>query len=111
MSTLNVQTIQSNSSGFNNVVTFAQSEGVENGTLCRVWVRFNGTGSITINDSFNVASITDAGDGEYTINLTNAMADTNYVILATTGIETNRFNDLISKKINQSKWEEIFKSN
>jgi len=83
MSTLNVQTIQTDSSGFNNVVTFAQSQGVENGTLCRLWVRFNGTGTVAINDDFNVSTITDAGTGNYTVNFSNALPNANYAALAT----------------------------
>lgn len=63
----------------------------------KAWLNFDGTGTITIRDSFNVTSITDAGAGEYTINLTNAMADTNYVILATTGIQTNRFRGVFER--------------
>ena len=83
MSTLNVQTIQTNSSGFNNVVTFAQSQGVENGTLCRLWVRFNGTGTVAINDDFNVNTIGDSGTGNYTVNFSNALPNANYAALAT----------------------------
>lgn len=83
MSTLNVQTIQSNSTGFNNVVTFAQSGGVENGTLCRAWARFNGTGTVAINDDFNVNSIGDSGTGKYTVNFSNALTNANYSVLAT----------------------------
>ena len=45
---------------------------------CRAWVRFNGTGTVSIYGSANVSSITDNGIGNYTVNLTNAMPDTNY---------------------------------
>jgi uncharacterized protein (AIM24 family) len=41
-------------------------------------VNFNGTGTVAIRSSFNVSSITDNGVGDYTINFTNAMPDTNY---------------------------------
>lgn len=83
MSTLNVQTIQTDTSGFNNVVTFAQSQGVENGTLCRAWVRFNGSGTVAINDDFNVNTIGDSGTGNYTVNFSNALPNANYAALAT----------------------------
>jgi hypothetical protein len=43
----------------------------------RAWVNFNGTGTPAIRASGNVSSITDAGVGNYTVNLTNAMPDTN----------------------------------
>ena len=50
---------------------------------CRAWVNFNGTGTVAINASGNVSSITDNGTGEYTVNMTTAMPDINYVINAT----------------------------
>ena len=43
----------------------------------RAWVNFNGTGAVAIRDSGNVSSITDNGTGDYDINLTTAMPDTN----------------------------------
>lgn len=45
---------------------------------CRAWVNFNGTGTVAIRGSGNVTSITDNGVGDYTVNLTTAMPDTNY---------------------------------
>jgi len=46
--------------------------------LCRVWVNFNGTGTVFIRSSYNVSSITDNGTGDYTVNFTTALADANY---------------------------------
>jgi hypothetical protein len=45
---------------------------------CRAWVNFNGSGTVAIRASGNVSSITDNGTGNYTVNMTNAMPDTNY---------------------------------
>jgi uncharacterized protein (AIM24 family) len=45
---------------------------------CRAWVNFNGTGTVAIRASGNVSSITDNGNGQYTVNFTNAMPDVNY---------------------------------
>jgi hypothetical protein len=45
---------------------------------CRAWVNFNGTGTVAINASGNVSSITDNGTGNYTVNFTTAMPDENY---------------------------------
>ena len=47
---------------------------------CRAWVNFNGTGTVAIRGSGNVSSITDNGTGDYTVNFTTAMPDTNYSI-------------------------------
>ena len=44
----------------------------------KAWVNFNGTGTVAIRSSFNVSSITDNGTGDYTVNFTTAMPDTNY---------------------------------
>jgi hypothetical protein len=49
---------------------------------CRAWINFNGTGTPSIRASGNVSSITDNGTGNYTVNLTNAMTDTNYSVVA-----------------------------
>jgi hypothetical protein len=48
---------------------------------CRAWVNFNGTGTVAIRASGNVSSITDNGTGDYTVNFTNALVDTNYVVV------------------------------
>ena len=48
--------------------------------ICKAWVNFNGTGTVAIRDDFNVSSITDNGTGDYTINFTNNLNDTNYSI-------------------------------
>ena len=48
--------------------------------MCRAWVNFNGTGTVAINASGNVSSITDNGTGNYTVNFTTAMSDANYSV-------------------------------
>jgi hypothetical protein len=50
---------------------------VTNGSA-KAWVNFNGTGTIAARDSLNVASLTDNGTGDYTVNFSNAFADVNY---------------------------------
>jgi hypothetical protein len=62
---------------------------VENGNqtkypayMARAWVNFNGTGTVAIRASGNVSSITDNGVGDYTVNFTTAMPDTNYSAVA-----------------------------
>jgi len=49
---------------------------------CRAWVNFNGTVTAVIQASGNVSSVTDNGSGDYTINFTTAMEDSNYAIAA-----------------------------
>jgi hypothetical protein len=55
------------------------------------WVNFNGTGTVSIRDSFNVSSITDNGAGDYTINFTTALANANYAICGIGYQETGVF--------------------
>lgn len=48
----------------------------------RAWVNFNGTGTVAIRASGNVSSITDNGTGNYTVNLTTSMPDSNFCTLS-----------------------------
>jgi hypothetical protein len=54
---------------------------VETAYGVRAWVRFNGSGTLSIQGSGNVTSITDNATGDYTINFTNNMPDTNYIYI------------------------------
>ena len=83
MSVLGANSLRSNSSSFNSPITFETSGGTQNGTLSRAWVNFNGQGAVAIRANFNVNSITDSGTGNYTVNITNAMTDANYIVNAT----------------------------
>jgi hypothetical protein len=57
--------------------TWLNPNGTEN-YKCRAWVNFNGTGTVAIRAAGNVASITDNGTGNYTINFATAMSDADY---------------------------------
>ena len=52
--------------------------------LCKAWVNFDGI-TASIRDSGNVSSITDNGTGDYRITFTNAMPDTDYVVVTNGG--------------------------
>ena len=56
---------------------------------CRACVNFNGTGTVAIRGSGNVASITDNGTGDYTVNFTTAMTDVNYATFGSGVTGTN----------------------
>lgn len=45
---------------------------------CKAWVSIDGTGTIGILASYNVASLTDNGVGDYTVTFTTAFSGTNY---------------------------------
>ncbi len=59
------------------------------------WVNFNGTGTPGIRASGNVSSITDNGVGDYTVNFSNAFADTNYAVFAWARYAVNASNTLV----------------
>jgi len=52
--------------------------------VAKAWVNFNGTGTVAINNDFNVSSITDNSTGNFTVNFTTAMVDANYATVITT---------------------------
>ena len=54
-----------------------------NEKIVDAWVHFDGSGTVSIGDSYNVSSITDNGTGDYTVTFTSAMANTNYAIAGT----------------------------
>jgi hypothetical protein len=56
----------------------------------KAWVNFNGTGTVAINASFNVSSITDNGTGDYTVNFTNALEDANYCVTTTAQVVSDQ---------------------
>lgn len=58
--------------------------------LNKAWINFNGTGTVAINDSFNVSGITDVGTGQTTITYSSAMANTSYSWAGSTKGTTDR---------------------
>jgi len=54
--------------------------GTTGDNIIKGWINFNGTGTIAINDSYNVASITDNGVGNYTITWDTDFANVGYAI-------------------------------
>jgi hypothetical protein len=51
----------------------------------KAWVNYKATSTQSIRASYNVSSVTYSGTGLYTVNFTNAFADTNYSVIGTTG--------------------------
>jgi len=71
--------------------TWQNPDGTEN-YKCRAWVNFNGTGTVAIRAAGNVASITDNGTGDYTVNFTTAMPDANYSVCGLSQLDTSTNN-------------------
>ena len=53
--------------------------GISQARIAKAWINYNGT-TASIRDSYNIASITDNGTGQHTINYSAAMSDANYSI-------------------------------
>ena len=49
--------------------------------VAKVWVNFNGTGTIAIRGSHNVTSLTDNGTGRYSVNFTTDFSTVNYAVV------------------------------
>jgi len=78
MSTLQVATIKSNSSA---APVIQNTSGTEKGQFAKAWVNFDGENTVSIRDSFNVSSITDEGTGDYIINWSATLANSNYSVV------------------------------
>jgi len=76
MSTLQVETIK-NPTSLNTVNSEQVIQGAANAL-----VNFNGNGAISINNSYNVSSVTDVGVGYYTINFVSPLNNVYYTINA-----------------------------
>tara|TARA_Y100001937_G_scaffold69880_1_gene95292 strand:+ start:1658 stop:2029 length:372 start_codon:yes stop_codon:yes gene_type:complete len=46
--------------------------------LCKSWIHFEGDGTVAITDSFNVTTLTDNNDGDYSYTFTNNMNNASY---------------------------------
>ena len=57
----------------------------------RAWVKFKGTGTVSIYASGNVSSVTDNGAGDYTVNFTTALEDANYSATVSLGGGSSNF--------------------
>jgi len=58
----------------------SELEDVNKKQIVTAWVNFDGTTTPpTIRDSFNVSSVDKNGTGDYTINFSNAMDNTNFI--------------------------------
>ena len=65
--------------------------GINQARIAKAWAEFDGSG-VTLNASYNVSSITDHGNRDYTINFSTAMADTNYSIVGSNIGQTATYN-------------------
>ena len=87
MSTLKTGTVQNNTG--TGAPLFKNNAGTEIGQLAKVWVNFNGSGTVEIRDDFNVSTLTDNGTGDYTITFDTALANNDYALVTNQRLDTN----------------------
>lgn len=82
MSTILVDNLTGKTSAGDITVTSeggAATQSLQQG-LAKVWVNFNGTGTIAARDSLNLASLSDDGTGRYRANHSSSMSNAHYSI-------------------------------
>ena len=65
--------------------------GISQARIAKAWVRFDQTGSQSIDSSYNISSVTDTNTGISTLNFSTAMTDANYSVVATGGSTNARY--------------------
>lgn len=71
--------------------------------LCKAWVNFNGVSGASIRASYNVSSVVRNSTGNYTVNFTNALSDSNYATGSTVSQDlTTGTSMVIIKMISQT---------
>jgi hypothetical protein len=65
--------------------------GINQARIAKAWVRFDQTGSQSIDSSYNISSVTDTNTGISTLNFSTAMTDANYSVVATGGSTNARY--------------------
>tara|TARA_B000000557_G_scaffold131213_1_gene106314 strand:- start:53 stop:448 length:396 start_codon:yes stop_codon:yes gene_type:complete len=87
MSTLKVDQIQNTSDAHSSTPQqIAQGR-------AKAWVEFEGIGSHSILGSYNVSSVSNPSNGNYTVNFSTSFANTNYAALATSGADLDTYDD------------------
>jgi hypothetical protein len=52
--------------------------------MAAAWVQFSGTGTVAVNQAYNVSSITDHGTGDYSANFGTALSTAYYAVTGST---------------------------
>tara|TARA_R100001015_G_C4456799_1_gene45040 strand:- start:15 stop:512 length:498 start_codon:yes stop_codon:yes gene_type:complete len=55
--------------------------------LAKMWIQFDGTGTIATRDSFNRGGLTDNGTGNYTVTFTNNMSNDDFSVAVSMNAE------------------------
>lgn len=61
----------------------------------QAWVHWDSIGTVAIDDSVNISTITDNGAGNFNLNFSNNMANATYVISGAAGGEMNNYSSRV----------------
>ena len=61
--------------------------GINQARIAKAWCNFDGTGTPSLQDSYNVSSLTDTATGRYTLNFSTALANAEYAWAGSAGNE------------------------
>jgi len=77
------------------IIVNSDADGVDVGTgginqarIAKAWVRFDGTGTPAIAESYNFSSITDNGTGDFTANFSTSLSSANYSATGGVGMDS-----------------------
>ena len=76
------QFYNNSSSDITDVVSYRQDYGTDYPDVVKGWLNYNGSTN-TINDQYNVSSVTDNGTGDFTVNWSTAFSSANYSVVGT----------------------------
>jgi hypothetical protein len=62
--------------------------------LCKVWVTYKGTDTVSKLDSYGVSTVSDNGTGKYTINFATAFANIYYCSVGMSGHNTTKLKSI-----------------
>ena len=65
-------------------------------SAAKAWVNFNGNGTVSIEQSENISSLSDDGTGQYTVTFTNNLNYTRHASVASCGDDTSSYDSVVS---------------
>ena len=71
------------------VASLSTASGSAPSYSARSWVNFDGDGTVSVRASGNVSSVSDNGTGDYTVNFSTAMSDTNFSCVGSSGLSAS----------------------
>jgi hypothetical protein len=71
------------------VASLSTASGSAPSYSARSWVNFDGDGTVSVRASGNVSSVSDNGTGDYTVNFSTAMSDTNFSCVSSSGLSAS----------------------